>query len=166
MQRDARIKKALGFAAETERLAGKFYRQMAERFSDDVEVEEVFSVLANDEMAHEKHCQSLLGKLPAVPEGPDLEDRFVYLQAMSLSDFFHGEDDLDAAVAQIHNRQDALERAFRLEQATLSYYYAMFDVLQQNDVIEGLVKAEKRHLLQVMKYMIAESKVRGIFDDF
>ena len=73
----------------------------------------------------------------------------------------HIEKNLD----QIDSREDALERAFNLEKASLLYYQAMKEVLQ-DDLLDSMIQEEKSHLTQVMRYMVTGAKMRGLGDTF
>ena len=49
-----------------------------------------------------------------------------------------------------------------MEKATLQYYEAMGPLLGQNEVLEFLIKAEKRHVLSILRYLITDEKVKGL----
>ena len=156
-------RKAIEFAIKTEELGTKFYQQLALKFSDQLELKELFELLAKDEIMHEAQFRRLLEKTPPdenVSTGPE----FQYLRAMSLSQFFMGQDGLKRKSKEIEDENDALGVAFELEKATLGYYSAMREVLGANDTLDSVIEAEKVHLAKVMQYIVTDSKFRGLSD--
>ncbi len=156
-------RKAIEFAVRTEELGSRFYKKLAAKFSDQAELKEVFELLAKDEVEHEAQFRKLLEKTPPdedVSTGPE----FQYLRAMSLSQFFMGEEGLNKKSKEIQDKVDAMRIVFELEKATLQYYEAMKEVLGENDTLMDVIKAEKAHLMKVMQYIITDSKFKGLSD--
>jgi rubrerythrin len=156
-------RKAIEFAVKTEELGTKFYQQLALKFSDQKELKELFELLASDEVLHEEQFRKLLERLPP-DEGVSTGPEFQYLRAMSLSQFFMGQEGLKKKCREIENRGDALRIAFELEKATLQYYIALREVLGGNDALDAVIEAEKGHLAQVMEYIEMDAKFRGLTD--
>jgi rubrerythrin len=156
-------RRAIEFAVKTEELGTKFYQQLALKFSDQPELKELFELLAKDEVMHEAQFRRLLEKTPP-DEGVSTGPEFQYLRAMSLSQFFMGQDGLKKKCREIEDKDDALGIAFELEKATLQYYSAMREVLGANDTLDGVIEAEKAHLTKVMQYIVTDSRFRGLAD--
>ena len=160
-------KKAIEFAIKTEELGNIFYTRMAKKFNEDKEISEIFSLLAKDEVAHQKQFEQLLEKVPDdLGVSSRREDRLAFLKVMSRSEFFMGTDGLYAKLDEIKTTQDALEKAFRLEKDTLGYYQAMKDVIGESIILDAIIEAEKSHIVKVIEYMITGSKMRGLDDDY
>jgi len=156
-------RQAIEFAVKTEELGTKFYQQLALKFSDQPEMKELFELLAKDEVMHEAQFRRLLEKTPP-DEGVSTGPEFQYLRAMSLSQFFLGQEGLKKKSKEIEDKSDALRIAFELEKATLQYYTAMREVLGANDALDSVIEAEKAHLDKVMQYVLTDSKFRGLAD--
>jgi rubrerythrin len=156
-------RKAIEFAIKTEELGARFYKELAAKFSDQAELKEVFDLLARDEAAHERQFRKLLEQTPP-DEGVSTGPEFQYLRAMSLSQFFMGEQGLKKMCKEIKDKGNAMLVSFELEKATLQYYGAMKEVLGENDTLEAVIKAETAHLLKVMQYVITDAKFRGLSD--
>jgi len=156
-------RQAIEFAVKTEELGTKFYQQLALKFSDQPEMKELFELLAKDEVMHEAQFRRLLEKTPP-DEGVSTGPEFQYLRAMSLSQFFLGQEGLKKTSKEIEDKSDALRIAFELEKATLQYYTAMREVLGANDALDSVIEAEKAHLDKVMQYVLTDSKFRGLAD--
>jgi rubrerythrin len=156
-------RQAIEFAVKTEELGTKFYQQLARKFSDQPELKELFELLAKDEVVHEAQFRRLLEKAPpdqGVSTGPE----FQYLRAMSLSQFFMGEEGLKKKSKEIKDERDALGIAFELEKATLQFYTALREVLDAGDALDEIIEAEKGHLTKVMQYVVTDSRFRGLAD--
>ena len=165
MLEELTIRKALEFAAKTEELGNLFYTKLAKKFENE-EISEIFSILAQDELAHKKQFQTLMEKTPEDPNVSSKDERMALLKIMSRSEFFMGEDGLYRNIEQIETRDDALERAVKLEKDTLGYFQAMRDVLGDNEILTAIIKIEKRHLIKLMEYMITGAKMRGLGDQY
>ena len=167
MLEDVTIRKAVEFAVKTEEVGNVFYTKMSRKFEEkDKEISEIFATLAKDEIAHRQQFKTLLDTVPEDPNVSSKDERFALLKIMSRSEFFMGEDGIYRALDEIETRDDALERAVRLEKETLGYFQALKDVLGNNDVLNAIIKIEKGHLVKLMEYMITGAKMRGLSDKF
>lgn len=155
------LKRAIEFAVQTEEIGAKVYTKLADKFANDKELNEIFSVLARDEEAHRRRFELILEKVPEENQGVG-EERWQYLRAMSISEFFGGKKGLANAASDVKDREDALTWALGLEKATLQYYEAMRDVLGDKEALDQIIQAEKSHVMTVMKYLFTEAKVRGV----
>ena len=153
----------IDFAVHVEMQGRQLYAQLAEQFSQDAELNELFSMLARDEEHHINQFNELRAKTASRP--PLNEEQQGYLRSASITDIFSVEKGIGKNQDAIETRQDALERAFNLEKASLFYYQAMKDVLE-DDTLDAVIKEEKGHLDQVMKYMVTGAKMRGLGDKF
>lgn len=154
-------KMAVEFAIKTEELGAQGYEKLARRFKEDAELAEIFSVLAREEVAHAQAFKALLKKVPDTAESSG-DEKFQYLRAMSISEFFSSTRGVFADPDAIKSREDALQRALGLEKATLQYYQAMREVLDDSEVLDPIIAAEKRHVLNIMRYLMTEAQVRQI----
>jgi len=160
------IRKAVEFAVKTEELGNLFYTKLARKFADNDELKEIFELLAKDEAIHEKQFRKLLDQTHTKELEAGQEERFEFLRAMSLSEFFMDEEGLYRRTEEITDRKSALLRAFELEKATLQYYQAMKDVLGEDNILDSVIIAEKRHVMKLMEILLTEAKFRGIQDSF
>ena len=86
MLEELTLRKAVEFAVTTEQLGNKFYDKMAKKFADDAEISEIFTMLAKDELIHEKQFQNLLNKVPKDEGVSSQDDRWAHLKIMSMSE--------------------------------------------------------------------------------
>jgi rubrerythrin len=153
-------RKAVEFAVATEELGVIFYTKLANKFSADEEIRDLFSSFAADEKAHGAQFKKLLGQVPPDPKVSNLEERLAFLKIMSRSEFFMGAEGLYRQIDQIETREDALQRSFRLEKDALGYYQAMRDVLGEDEILMAIIAAERRHVFKIMEYLITDDRIR------
>ena len=163
MTEELNLSQVIDFAVETEKLGEHMYKRLASRFKDDAELHELFETFAREETAHAARFETLRSLAKDLPS-PSYEQK-QYLRAVSLSDIFSDQNGVAKNIDQIKTREDALERAFRLEKTTLHYYQAVREFLD-HEVVNEMIAEEKRHLTQVMKYMVTGAKMRGLGDKF
>jgi rubrerythrin len=167
MLEDVTIRKAVEFAVKTEEMGNVFYTKMSKKFAEkDKEISEIFALLAKDEVAHRNQFKALLERIPEDPNVSNKAEELALLKIMSRSEFFMGEDGIYRHLEKIETRDDALERAVRLEKDTLGYFHALKDVLGNEDVLDAIIKIEKGHLVKLMEYMITGAKMRGLGDNY
>lgn len=154
------LRKAVEFAVTTERLGAEIYEKLARRFAESTELRDMFGTLARDEVAHEREFKALLDRLPA--EKPLQYEQEQYLRAMSISEVFSGDKGLHRRVDEISSREDALERVLNLEKSTLAFYQAMRDVIGGSEALDAIISAEKRHVVQVMRYLVTGEKAKAL----
>ena len=147
MSEELTVAKAIQFAVATEDIGVRAYSKLAERFSDQEEIRDVFSHLAKDEKAHRAQFQALLGKVP--PEEGVMSDgeKSRYLQAMATSQFFRGDAGLAGRLDKAQSLQEVLLEVLGFEKATLGYYLAVKDVLGESEALTSVIEAEKSHIV-------------------
>ena len=160
------IQNAVKFAVATEEMGARTYEKLAERFSDQKEVSEAFSLLAGDERSHREQFKALLKDLPAEGDAWSENERGRYLMAMARSEFFVGEDGLAKSLEEIQSLDEALTHVLGFEKATLGYYQALKDVLGDQKALDAIIQAEKEHVARVMQYILTDEKMRGIRDKY
>jgi len=144
------LHKGVEFAVKTEEVGQKAYSLLAEKFKSDGEISGLFARLARDEEAHRRQFLKLLENLPPEEGVTRQDDRYQYLRAMSISEFFMGTDGLLKEMERIGGVDDALSRALELEKATLLYYRAMQDIIGESDILSSVILAEKKHVVRLM----------------
>lgn len=164
MVEELTLHKAIDFAVETEKLGLHYYGKLAKRFKDDAELHEVFATLARDEERHAQRFAALRDKAPP-QKGPLQFEQQQYLRAIALSEIFAKERGIAKDPESIASKADALERAFNMEQTSLLYYQEMKKVLEA-DLLDEIIAEEKKHVVQIMKLMITDAKLRGLDDDY
>jgi len=145
------LREAVDFAITTEQLGAKSYRRLARNLKDDNEIAELFLQLAQDEERHEAEFQALRETVPDADVARDYPETYGFLRAMSISEFFSPRSGMTRAVDEITSPSDALRRAVELEKATLGYYQALQEILGDSEALDGILRAEREHLLSVTR---------------
>ncbi len=146
---DLTLRKAVEFAVKTEEAGAIFYGKLARRFADDEELAMLFGGLAAEEEGHKAQFAELMEKVPQEPALKSQTERLAVLRAISMSEFFLGDDGLFKKQDEIGSLRDALLRAYQLERNTLAYYLEMKEVLGASDVLDAIIAAEERHVLDM-----------------
>jgi rubrerythrin len=147
------LREAVEFAITTEQLGARGYRRLARNLEKDKEAAELFLRLAQDEERHEAEFRALMDTVPDRDTERDYPETYGFLRAMSISEFFSPRAGLTRDVEEIQNRADALRRAIELEKATLGYYQALREVLGGSEALDGIIQAEREHLLSVSRML-------------
>jgi len=162
---DTTIRKAVQFAIGIEVTGERLYTNLAERFSEQQELSETFSILAKDEKAHGDRFTVLLDELPPEYEITSGEDDYRYLIAMARSDLFGNGVGLAVTLEKVQSVAEVLTRVLDFEQATLAFYRAIQDILGKNEALDAIIKEEKKHVTRLIKYSLTEEKMKGFEDD-
>jgi len=162
MLEELTLRKAIEFAVKTEELGQLFYQKLARKFEDNEELKNTFELLSRDEAIHEKQFRALMEKVPEDERISGKDERLQFLRAMSMSEFFMGQEGLFKKLEKIKEADDALLEAFELEKATLQYYDAMKEFLGDSDALNAVIAAEKSHVLKLMNYLVTGARFRGI----
>lgn len=112
----------------------------------------LFLLLAEDEMKHEKIYQALLDQLPADGKAEVSEEDMAYLDALMANDMFA---DADRAMEKIkgkYTKDEALEIAEKLERDGIMYIYelqTLFPDLAPKEM-KKILNEERKHLQAVL----------------
>jgi len=166
MIEDITLKSSLEFAVKTEEIGSEFYDRLAKRFGEHKEIAEIFSRLSKDEQVHRRQFSELLKSAPDEAGATSSPEKREYVKAMSISEFFSPKRGPFANVDAIKDRDDALEKAFGLEKATLGFYEAVQDTLGESETLSKVIEAEKGHIVALMKVMVAGAKFRSLQDQW
>jgi rubrerythrin len=158
------LKKCIEFAVATEGNGARFYNHMAGKFAASPEMSDLFKSLGKDETVHRKKFSKLLSKVPQDSGVSNAPEQSEYLRAMSISEFFSHRRGPFKDADKIKGMEEALEKAFDFEKATLGFYQAVQDVLGRNRTLTNIIKEEKSHITRIMKSMITGEKFRSLQD--
>jgi rubrerythrin len=162
--KDISLKGCIKFAVATEEAGAEFYSRLAEKFSGNPELSGLFKLLGRDEEEHKSEFLRLLDQLPKETGAPSPAEQSEYVRAMSVSEFFSRDKGPFASIDRIADRDDALEKVFGFEKATLGFYQAVQDMIGSNPVLNKVIEAEKSHVIRIMKTIITGAKFRSLQD--
>lgn len=153
------IKDAVQIAVETEQLGEVFYNNLAEKFSNNAQLKEMFDFLAKDEIVHEAQFKALLKSV----ESNNRELTSVekdYLDAVDLRKFFKRLKNIPENAMPI----DVLKVAYALEKEAVLFFSGLKDLVGNSQELDKIIEIEKGHMTKIMKYIITEAEFRGIKD--
>lgn len=140
------VREVVEQAVQTEKIGNEYYSSMAKKFHENHELRELFEVLASQELKHEKVFADLEEQIrDGEPEGWD--EVSLYLKALVDSEFFLGRDKSLSAMQEVKTAEEAIRFALGFERETLLYYHGLRESIKEKDVIDEIIKEEKRHIV-------------------
>lgn len=164
MAEDLTVRECIQLAITTEEMGCKFYNRLARKFADKKDIAEVFSQLAEDEDEHERQFKLLLETVPKKELEPERYELHQFLRATAVSEFFQKE--YFKTVDEIATPSEALGKALAFEKSTLLFYQAIRDVVGENQELDSLIEAERKHVMSIARIAVTDAKFRGIGDTF
>ena len=165
MLEDTTIREAVQFAVGIEVTGEQLYTTLAERFSEQQDLSDTFSILAKDERAHGDRFKVLLDELPPDYEITSGEDDYRYLIAMARSELFGGGVGLAVVLEKVQSVAEVLTRVLDFEKATLGFYRAIQDILGGNETLDAIIEEEKKHITRLAMFSLAEERMKRFEDD-
>ncbi len=159
------LKGCVKFAVNTEAELSEYYDHLADQCSQDQEISELFKTLAKDEEVHKGQFEKLLEQVSDDETGLSTEESD-FLLAMSLSKTFaklYGRHDF---VYNKDDREKLLFELFEFEKATLGFYTALMEVMDDHTILKQIVDIEKKHVVSVMKMVVTGTKYTSIGDNW
>jgi rubrerythrin len=139
------------FAIRIEENGEKFYRQMVQKL-DDKKIEELFTILADEEVKHKKIYQDMVSKIEKYePFETYPGEYFEYLRAYADTIIFD-EKKLDEKIAAISDKISAINFAIDNELASILYYQEIKKLVPENKrgTIDEIIDEERRHFTKLV----------------
>jgi rubrerythrin len=136
------------FAIRIEENGEKFYRKMADKFSDP-KVKELFSYLADEETKHKRIYEGMVDNIEKYePFESYPGEYFEYLRAYADKIIFD-EEALDEQQKQITDPTTAINVAMDNEVASILYYQEIKNLVskKQRGSIDKIMEEERRHFV-------------------
>lgn len=164
MIEDLTLRKAIQLAITTEQLGAEYYSQMQRKFSDQQNLNEIFTQLVKDEKLHEAQFKAILQHVPEDKPEDQQYELYQYLRATAISQFFRK--DYFKNSESIKSADEALGRALGFEKATLQFYEAIREILGKSGDLEKIIKTERSHVVTLMKVIVSDAKFRSLSDNW
>ena len=140
------IREVVEMAVQTEKVGGAFYTEMADKFKDNENINELFTKLADREKAHEATFTQLKESLgDTEPEG--WEEASKYMRAIVESAFFLGKEKATAHIQGIQDYKAAVGFALAFEKETLLYFYGIRDLVADKKIVDEIIDEEQSHIM-------------------
>lgn len=153
------IKKAIETAIRAEELGIGYYSELAKQYSKQPEIKKMFELLAKDEVDHKRQFTEMM---------KDVQDKQVvisdldeaFFRSVDISRFFSDMESVDTSIDPL----DVLRRALQFEKESVLFYQQIRDLIGPDDTMDRIIAVEKKHVSQIMKYMLTDSRFRGVED--
>ncbi len=155
------IQDLIKIAIRAEELGINFYSELAKRFFRYEDLKSSLEQLAKDEVEHKRQFSELLADVGDDKYQISEEDRD-FLKGVDISKFFEGMETIGENVKPI----SILTKAYAFEKESVLYYLGIRDIIGKNAKLDEIIKIEKLHVTKLMKYILDESKFRGISEEW
>ncbi len=152
------IKQAIEIAMKAEELAAKFYAQLAKKFGNNAELKSLLEQLARDEIDHRKQFGDLLNIEPGRSVSIS-DEHYDFLKQIDISRHF----DQMENVGDVEEK-DILNQAYEFEKETVLFYHGIKDIVGESKELDEIIKMEKSHMTQILKYIMTDAEFRGLSD--
>jgi rubrerythrin len=151
------LAEVLEMAITLEKKGRVYYENIASRTKDS-EMRELFLFLAREEMRHEERFKALAEKVKASPESlpAKWEEVRPYLQVITDSRFFAGEDKAIRKQESAEAVSEIFEYAIRFEKDTILFYQEIRGLVSVSDqkVVEEIIEEEKSHIRRLADFSL------------
>ncbi len=145
---DYSIREVIEQAIQTEKLGNTFYTSMSDKFQNNDELKALFTLLAGQELTHEKHFTELGEKL-ADESLENWDEASLYLRAIVESEFFLGTNKSLPSMNELDSVEAAIKYAISFEKETLLYYVGFQNAIRDNDLLNEIISEEKQHIVRL-----------------
>ena len=156
---DTVLTKAIENAVKAEELGITFYTDLAKKFEKAPELNQMFKLLAKDEVDHKKQFEAILSSVDTGSIAGDETDKD-FLEGIDISRYFEGMGKVDTALTP----KEVLMNAYNFEKETVLYYIMIKDFIGGASELDEIIKIEKKHAMQLMKIITTDAKFRGMSD--
>ena len=135
-------------AMEVEKSGHAYYTTVADS-ADSSALKELFTFLAEQEIAHYKFFESLSRDVPDLGiDADEWEQTSAYIKATTDSRFFIGEDKAISLAKTVKDPLEAIDIAIGFEKDTLLFFYELLNVTPKSSQAstQKIVDEEKRHV--------------------
>ncbi len=150
------VREVVEMAVRTEKLGHEFYTGMAEKFSSEQGLKDLFTLLATMELKHERIFTGILGKISGnEPIDPgEWTEALNYLRAMMESQFFLGSEKSLPNLDRIKSVAEATDFAIGFEKETTLFFTGMKAAVSEPDrtLVDEIIVEEMRHIAILTKF--------------
>lgn len=158
--KDLSINDVLDIAVRAEDLGARAYADLAKKFSDNEELRELFESLARDEIEHKLFFAELAKKSSNLKVSLAEVDR-QFLNGVDISKFFE-----PIQNSQNMSQTEIFKLIYDFEKESVLFYVGIRDIVTDEKIIDEIIRVEKDHMTRIMKFIVTDSKYRGIKDNW
>ena len=139
------IMEVLEQAVQTEILGYDFYTAMAEKYTNNEGLRNLFKKLAQKELLHKTRFEELK-EITEDEEPEDWDEASNYFRAVVESEFFLGTGKSLPSLDHIKDANDAVRFAIGFEKETLLHFVGLRDVVKNKEIVDEIISEEKSHI--------------------
>lgn len=146
-------KQLVHYAVRLEENGERFYRRWAER-AEKSEQKEFFLYLADEEVKHRRLFENLAEDVSDRPMDIDVYGEYMAYMQGFIDDTLFNEKVYSGEMDKIASLPEAVEFAMRQELDSVLFYLELkaFVPSEQEEMIEAIVKEERRHYATLLKF--------------
>ncbi len=158
--KDLSINDVLDIAVRAEDLGAKAYADLSKKFSEDENLKDLFESLARDEVEHKLFFLELAKKTSNLKLSLAEVDR-EFLQGVDLSRFCD-----PIQKSQNMSKTEIFKLIYDFEKESVLFYVGIRDVVEDEKILDEIIRVEKDHMNRIMKFILTDSQYRGIRDNW
>lgn len=158
--KDLSINDVIDIAIRAEDLGAKAYVDLSKKFSNDSNLKDLFENLARDEVEHKLFFTELSKKTSNLKLSLAEVDR-EFLQGVDISKFFE-----PIQKSQDMSITDIFKLIYDFEKESVLFYVGIRDVVEDEKILDEIIRVEKDHMNRIMKFILTDSLYRGIKDNW
>jgi rubrerythrin len=137
-------------AVRIEENGENFYRKMAEKF-DDIEVKELFTFLANEEIGHKKFYNELLKEFKTYDPPSEYATEYYEFISTYADEVMFNTKDFEEYSSKVTDIISALNFAIDSELHAVLYFSEMKHLVSQEkrDIIDNIIEEERKHFVKL-----------------
>ena len=139
------IMEVLEQAVQAEVMGYDFYTAMAEKYSKNEGLRNLFQTLAQKELLHKTRFEELK-EITGEEEPEGWDEVSHYFRAVVESEFFLGKGKSLPSLDHIKEPEDAVRFAIGFEKETLLHFVGLRDVVKNKEIVDEIISEEKSHI--------------------
>ncbi|HEX7623818.1 MAG TPA: ferritin family protein [Anaeromyxobacteraceae bacterium] len=145
------LRKAVELAIGIEERGTELYRGLAKKWQANASLRELFTRLAQEEVAHREEFLALFSSIATRTSDAVLDE--ACLKAIAHVSFFSEESGALKEIGNLASPGQVLDKVLKFERATLHYYLGLKDVMGANPTLDAMIAEERRHTVEVLRAM-------------
>jgi|GEM_PF-373352 len=150
------IKEIIDIAVGIEDDGYNYYKDCADAFKDNEEVNHIFTFLAEEELKHKKIFTDM--KPPKIEnKGIFTNEYYQYLNSINSERIFNDQNEVIASSMEISTPGKAIKKGFQDEKESILLYLEMMRLYKPEDeayiLLDKIIAEERQHVITLMKLM-------------